>query len=68
MNKAKYPTPEEREKALDFKIPEEATFERMEKQFDECDKKLKQIKKQIAEKEREERENPPKLKQDEVIK
>lgn len=52
MNKIKYPNTSEREKALDFKIPEEAVFERMEDQFNQCDKMLKGIKLQIAEKEK----------------
>lgn len=52
MNKIKYPNASEREKALDFKIPEEAVFERMEDQFNQCDKMLKGIKLQIAEKEK----------------
>lgn len=57
MNKAKYSNAEEREKALDFKIPEEAVFDRMEKQFGECDKMLKELKLQIVEKEKREKEN-----------
>jgi hypothetical protein len=61
MNQAQYKNDEERQKALDFKIPEEATFERMDKKFDDCDQMLKKIKLQIAEKEREERENPKKI-------
>ena len=57
MNKNIYSDEREREKALEFKIPEEAVFDKMEHQFDDCDKMLKIIKLQIAEKEKNEIEN-----------
>jgi|LauGreDrversion4_2_1035121.scaffolds.fasta_scaffold48957_3 hypothetical protein len=63
MNKSKYANPEEREKALDFKIPEEAVFDRMEKQFGDCDRMLKELKIQILEKEKRDKEKIPEIKE-----
>lgn len=50
FNKAKYGDPSEREKDLNFKIPEEAIFNKMDEQFEDCDRRIKEIKKQIADK------------------
>jgi hypothetical protein len=63
MNKSKYANAEEREKALDFKIPEEAVFDRMEKQFGDCDRMLKELKVQILEKEKRDKEKSTDIKE-----
>jgi hypothetical protein len=64
MNKSKYANAEERDKALDFKIPEEAVFDRMEKQFGDCDRMLKELKLQILEKEKRDIEKISKIKEE----